>query len=209
RDGARQERQREQAREHRVGAGAEGAVILSPRASARGLDGRVGAPPAPPDPSLTLGVTVLLAAIAVAAFLRFDQLGAPSYWLDEILGDQLATHHAATAPWWRWITGLEHEHGPLYYATQLAARVAGHDEWSGRLPAALFGLAAIPLVFFAGRELGGWAAGIAAAIVLAVSPLYVYYSREARPYALLMLLAALMLLALLRMRIGLAIVAAV
>jgi len=170
-----------------VGAGAEGAVTR----------GEI------------IAIALLLAAIAVAAFLRFDQLGAPSYWLDELLGDQLTTHHAATAPWWRWITGLEHEHGPLFYAAQLAARVTGHDEFAGRLPAALFGLAAIPLVFFAARELGGWAAGIAAAIVLAASPLHVYYSREARPYALLMLLTAVMLVALLRMRLGLAIVPAV
>ena len=145
-----------------------------------------------------IAIALLLAAIAVAAFLRFDQLGAPSYWLDEILGDQLTTHHAATAPWWRWITGLEHEHGPLYYAAQLAARIAGHDERGGRLPAALFGLAAIPLVFVAARDLGGWAAGTAAAIVLAASPLHVYYSREARPYALLLLIATALLAALLR-----------
>jgi hypothetical protein len=150
-----------------------------------------------------------IAILLAATFLRFDRLGVPSYWLDEILGDQLTTHFATTAPWWQWLIGLEHEHGPLYYATQLAARAFGHDEFAGRLPAALFGLAAIPLVFFAARELGGWAAGVAAAIVLAVSPLHVYYSREARPYALLMLLAAVMLVALLRERIGLFAIAAV
>jgi hypothetical protein len=50
---------------------------------------------------------------------------------------------------------------------------------------------------------------VAAAIVLAASPLHVYYSREARPYALLMLLTAVMLIALLRARTGLAIAAAV
>jgi len=156
----------------------------------------------------SIAIALLLAALAVAAFLRFHQLGVPSYWLDEILGDQLTTHFAA-APWWHWLTGLEHEHGPLYYATELAARLAGHNEFAGRLPAALFGLAAIPLVFFAARELGGWAAGIAAAIVLAVSPLHVYYSREARPYALLMLLAAVIFVALLRQRIGIFAIAAV
>ena len=149
---------------------------------------------------------LLLAVIAVAAFLRFDKLGAPSYWLDEILGDMLTTHHAH-GPWWHWITGLEREHGPLYYAAQLAARAFGRDEFAGRLPAALFGLAAVPLVFLAARALGGWAAGLAAAVVLAVSPLHVYYSREARPYALLMLLTAVLLWALLRDRFGIAIAA--
>ena len=147
------------------------------------------------------------ATLIAAAFLRFDRLGVPSYWLDEILSDMLTRHYAAEAPWWHWLTGLEREHGPLYYAAQLAARAAGHDEFAGRLPAALFGLAAIAIVFLIARELGGWAAGIAAAIVLAVSPLHVYYSREARPYALLMLLAALLFYALLKNRLGLAIAA--
>ncbi len=155
----------------------------------------------------SLAAALLVAAVAVAAFLRFDALGGPSYWLDEILGDMLTTRYAAGAPWWHWLTGLEREHGPLYYATQLAARAFGHDEWAGRLPAALFGTATIPIVFAAARAVGGWAAGIAAAIVLAVSPLHVYYSREARPYALLMLLTAVLLLAMLRDRKGMAIAA--
>ena len=149
---------------------------------------------------------LLFAIVAVAAYLRFDKLGAPSYWLDEILGDMLTTHHAHS-PWWHWLTGLEREHGPLYYAAQLAARAFGREEFAGRLPAALFGVAAIPLVFLAARALGGCAAGAAAAIVLAVSPLHVYYSREARPYALLMLLTAVLLWALLRDRLGIAVAA--
>jgi MFS family permease len=156
-----------------------------------------------------LALALLAAALIAAAYLRFHQLGTPSYWLDEILGDMLTTHHASAAPWWHWITGLEHEHGPLYYLGQLAARAFGRDEFAGRLPAVLCGLAAIPLVFLAARELGGWAAGAAAAVLLAVSPLHVYYSREARPYALLMLLAAVMLVALLRRNLVLAVVAAV
>lgn len=157
----------------------------------------------------TLAAALLLAILAAAAFLRFDHLGAPSYWLDEILGDILTTRYAASAPWWHWLTGLEREHGPLYYAAQLAARAFGHNEWAGRLPATLFGLAAIPIVFGAARAAGGWVAGIAAAIVLAVSPLHVYYSRDARPYALLMLLTAVLLLAMLRNRNGLAVAAIV
>ncbi|HEV2722097.1 MAG TPA: glycosyltransferase family 39 protein [Thermoanaerobaculia bacterium] len=157
----------------------------------------------------SVAAALLVAILAVAAFLRFDHLGGPSYWLDEILGDMLTTRYAASAPWWHWLTGLEREHGPLYYATLLAARAFGHNELAGRLPAALFGLATIPIVFLAARAVGGWAAGIAAAIVLAVSPLHVYYSREARPYALLMLLTALLLFAMLRNRKWLAIAAIV
>jgi len=137
-------------------------------------------------------VTLLLfaAALAVAAFLRFDRLGVPCYWLDEILGDQLTTH-AASAPVWQWITGLEREHGPLYYATQLAARIAGRNEWTGRLVPALCGLAAVAIAGLIARKAGEGASGVfAVAMMTAVSPLHVYFSREARPYGLLLLLAS-------------------
>jgi mannosyltransferase len=149
-----------------------------------------------------LAYALLAIAAAVGAFLRFDALNEPSYWLDELLGDQL-TRSAALQPWWHWLTGIDREHGPLYYATQL---------WlDGRAVAAVFGVLTIAIVWFASR--GGWAysppwvgggasmntpAAFAAALLLAVSPLHVYYSREARPYALLMLLTAGVVLALLR-----------
>ena len=93
---------------------------------------------------------VLLAAIvAVAAFLRFDGLGEPSYWLDEILHQQSDATRAAAQPWWRWLTALHDEHGSLYYLTQLATRLFGTSEAAGRSAAALFGVATIPLVWFA------------------------------------------------------------
>jgi mannosyltransferase len=92
---------------------------------------------------------VLLAAVIIlAAFLRFDGLGVPSYWLDEILHQYLTTN-AAAQPWWRWIIGFSPEHGPLYYASQLVARPFGSSETAGRFPAALFGLVTVPLVWLA------------------------------------------------------------
>ncbi len=154
---------------------------------------------------------LLAAVVALAAFLRFDGLGRPSYWLDEILGDRLTTR-AASQPAWRWITGLEREHGPLYYATQLATRLAGRDEAAGRLAAALFGLAAIPMVWFAagltnersnrrpGDERDDLPLPLVSSLLMAVSPLHVYYSREARPYALVILLTAALLIVLMRAR---------
>lgn len=136
---------------------------------------------------------LLAAIVGVAAFLRFDRLGVPSYWLDEILHQQLTTKAAAT-PWWRWITALHDEHGSLYYLSQLATRLFGTSEAAGRGAAAFFGVATIPLVWLASRSTR------TAAILLAVSPLHVYYSREARGYSLLMFLTAALIVVLLRAR---------
>jgi hypothetical protein len=135
---------------------------------------------------------VALIAVAVGAFLRFDGLGTPSYWLDEILHQNVTTI-AMAQPWWRWLIGFERENGPLYYLTQLAARLFGRSEFAGRLFPALFGVAAIVLVWLVRRD------GIAA-MLLAVSPLAVYFSREARPYSLLAMLAAALIVLLLRGR---------
>jgi mannosyltransferase len=142
------------------------------------------------EDAVKLRFLALAVILAAAAFVRFDALHQPSYWLDEILYDQL-TEESARGPWWQWLTTSRAEHAGLYYFTQwiLPPRVA----------AALFGLATIVAVFFIARIVEPRAA-IPAAIVLAISPLHVYYSREARSYALLMLLTALLMWILLRGR---------
>lgn len=140
----------------------------------------------------------LAIAVAVAAFLRFDGLGVPSYWLDEVLG-RLVVERVPTLPWWRWLTGVHPQHGPLYYALQWLASAVRDDEWGGRLFAASFGVIAVPLLWVCARATrAGWP--LLAAALLAVSPLHVYYSREARPYALLVLLVLVALLAILDRR---------
>ncbi|HYC60826.1 MAG TPA: hypothetical protein VEK79_14785 [Thermoanaerobaculia bacterium] len=143
-----------------------------------------------------LTLALLAAAVAVAAFLRFDGLGEPSYWLDEILHQQLTTKLTANR-WWQWFGRLEEEHAGLYYLTQLATRVFGTTEFAGRLAAATFGLATIPLLWFVPLERRALGASL---VLLAVSPLHVYYSREARGYALIMFLTAALIAILMRGR---------
>ncbi len=140
---------------------------------------------------------LLAAIVAVAIFLRFDNLGRPSYWLDEILG-QIVMTRSAELPFWRWLGGVHPQHGPLYYLTQLLGSAAGEGEWTGRLCAALFGVATVPLLWItARRATGDTVTATVSALLLALSPLHVYYSREARPYALLILLTTALLLAIL------------
>jgi mannosyltransferase len=139
----------------------------------------------------------LTVAVAVAAFLRFDELGVPSYWLDEILG-QIVASETASMPWWGWLRGFHPQHGPLYYALQRVAIAFGIDEFTGRFFAALFGVAAVAAVWMAARlHARDWLFPGAAAFLLALSPLHVYYSREARPYALIVLLTVLAMVAIL------------
>src|SRR3954447_13535171 len=128
-------------------------------------------------------LSVLLAAGATiaAALLRLPHLDRTSFWLDEIIDFDAATQ-IMHAPWWRWITGFGREHGPLFFATQLCGRIFDTPEVAARIAPALLGVLTIPMVWLAARAARADAmTGAAAALLLAISPLHVYYSREARP----------------------------
>jgi len=147
-----------------------------------------------------VGEVVLLAAIAVfGAVLRFGGLAVPSLWLDEILDYDVATK-LTHEPLWRWLTGFASEHGPLFFASELAGRFAHAPEFAARFGPAVFGVAAIVIagVLKTGTRDEGRGENLTFALLLAGSPLAIYYSREARPYALLILLATLLLSAFLR-----------
>ena len=125
---------------------------------------------------------------SIAAWLRLDDLGAPSLWLDEILnvGIIRSLESPGIAAW---LIGFERENGPLYYALHaLAMKLPLAIETAFRLPSVLFGIAAVPAIAFAATKVSSSrAAGLFAAVILAFSPLHVFYSREGRPYALLVL----------------------
>ena len=135
----------------------------------------------------TLHYGTLAGIMAVAAWLRFTGLNRQSLWFDEIdvvvraqrpLGDVLRTFTAVG------------ENGPLYnLLLALWIRLAGISETAVRFPSAVAGVAAIPLLYLLGRRLAGPATGLFAAGLLAISPYHVWYSQEAKMYAILVLLA--------------------
>ena len=131
----------------------------------------------------------LIALTALAAALRLPTLGSQSLWLDEALTGRLARgslgdllHRVAD----------EEANPPLFYLLEWAwTRVAGTSEVALRLPSALFGIALVPVAYAIGRRLGGPRPAIALAALVAVHPLLVYYSQEARGYAAVALATAL------------------
>lgn len=130
----------------------------------------------------------LAALVAVAALLRFPTLDAKSFWVDEAVtvklvrqdfGDMLSSiPHSESTP-------------PVYYVLAWVwAQVFGVGESGLRSLSALLGTALVPVAYLAGRELASRRAGLAAAALVAVSPMLVWYSQEARAYALVALLGA-------------------
>jgi uncharacterized membrane protein len=127
---------------------------------------------------------------AGAAALRFATLGVQAYHHDEIItasrilrGDFF---HAMEA------VGFSESAPPLYYALAwLWTQPLGTDEAGLRSLSALAGVATVPVAYLLGRELRGLRAGLLAAALVAVNPMLLWYSQEARGYSLLVLFTAL------------------
>ena len=81
---------------------------------------------------------------------------------------------------------------PLYYLGLAAwIRIAGTSDFALHACSVFWALATMPLIWLLGRRLGGPREGLAACILFAVAPVSLYYSVEARMYALLWFLSAL------------------
>ncbi len=140
-----------------------------------------------------------LAALTIlAAALRLSTLGEQSFWYDEAFTPVHVLHPSL----WATLRSVVHTENtpPLWYILAWAdARVLGTGEYALRLPSALAGIATVPVAWAIGRELTARrATAVAMAAFVAVNPLLVWYSQEARAYALFVLFAALAMLCFLR-----------
>lgn len=139
-----------------------------------------------------------LAALTVAAAaLRLSTLGLQSFWYDEAFTPVHVLHPSL----WATLRSVVHSENtpPLWYLLAwVDSRILGNGEVALRLPSALAGIATVPVAWAIGRELSGERAGLACAALVAFNPLLVWYSQEARAYALFVLMAALAMLCFLR-----------
>jgi mannosyltransferase len=84
---------------------------------------------------------------------------------------------------------------PLYYVLAWGwAKVFGTDEFGLRSLSALFGAATVPVGYLIGRQLASRRAGLVMAALIAVNPMLIWYSQEARSYSLLVFFGALSML---------------
>ena len=150
--------------------------------------------PAPPrslrSPRLKkLALVVVLLWLAMA--LRFHNLGAQSFWNDEGNSARLSERTIQLI-----IEGTASDiHPPLYYLLLRGWReLAGDSEFGLRSLSAFAGLLVVPLAIALAQNPKSkirnpqW---FLVGVITAVSPPLIYYSQEARMYALLGLLAAL------------------
>jgi 4-amino-4-deoxy-L-arabinose transferase-like glycosyltransferase len=136
---------------------------------------------------LVAGLTLL------GALLRFPTLDRQSFWLDELVTVSLLDHGLGDV-----LREVPRSEATpfLYYVVAWAwGSLFGLGEVGIRTLSALAGTATIPVAYGAGAVLVSRRAGVVAAALVAVNPFLVWYSQEARSYALLGLLGAATVLA--------------
>jgi mannosyltransferase len=143
----------------------------------------------PDTPWLTVrDVLWLVAFVIVAAVLRFGTLGLQSFWDDEGYTVGLMRKSFTDLVAGVWATESA---PPLYYVLAwLWTHALGIDEPGVRSLSALAGTALVPASYAATLPFAGRRAGLVASAVVAVNPFLVWYSQEARTYALFALLIA-------------------
>ncbi len=123
--------------------------------------------------------------LVLAAVLRVVDLEGRTMWCDELLSIRRAS--LGFGPLIREL--LKVEHAPLYETTlSVWLKFGRSDAWI-RLLSSLYGIATIGVVYAAFRLLTTRRLALGVALLTAVSPLHVYWSRIARPYALLPLVS--------------------
>jgi mannosyltransferase len=123
---------------------------------------------------------MLLGIMLLGAALRFADIGTESLWVDEIYSFRQAIKSVeqiiANAP--------ADVHPPVYYVLlHFWALFFGTTEVGLRSLSAVFGVAALPLMYVLGREMYSQRVGLYAALLLALSHFHIHYSQEARNYA--------------------------
>lgn len=171
---------------------------LAPRTAAGAVPGRTGAS-APLDLDAATSATgwrlAVGAVMLVALVARLIGVNG-GLWIDEIYSlvrSFRVPMAAILTEYWG------DNHHPLYAVLAHLSRAAfGEAPWTIRLPAVLFGVAAIPALFALGAQVASRREALLASLLLAVSYHHVWFSQNARGYSAIACLAIVTMWALVR-----------
>jgi len=149
----------------------------------------------------------LLAITLVAFGLRAPHLDTQSLWRDEVdvirLADELLPETPASelnalfAPLVRRLAQTGYN-GPLYILLMRGwLNLVGDGEFVLRYLSLCCGVLAVPLTYRVGRRLVGFSGAVMTALLVAISPYMIWYSQDAKMYAMVTALTLLSLMCLL------------
>lgn len=146
-------------------------------------------------PARFADVAFLACLVAVGSVLRLYRLET-DLWLDEIV----TLVDFVRSPLVEIIHSFPSDNNhPLYSVlAHIATVTLGESPWALRLPAALLGIASIPLLYLVGTTVTSRLEAAAATSILSVSYHHIWFSQNARGYTLLLVCALLATWALIR-----------
>ena len=138
---------------------------------------------------------IILLIILLAIISRFSGLGLRVMSHDEV-------NHVV--PSWQYYTGNTYRHDPVthgplqFHLIALSYFLLGDNDFTSRLPAALFSIGAVVFVLVSFRRYLGRTGTIIAGFLFLISPYLLYYGRYARNEGLIELFAVMTMYAILR-----------
>ena len=147
-------------------------------------------------------VLILGGILALALIFRLHNIDKEAPWYDELM----ILSHLDAPSYLTFLAGVRYSevtassfHPTISWLWIQWLSGGGEHVMGLRLLSILLGLGSIGVTYVMGKRLAGLTAGATAAALLAVSQTHIFYSQEIRPYALMLLLAALSGLALLQL----------
>jgi 4-amino-4-deoxy-L-arabinose transferase-like glycosyltransferase len=144
---------------------------------------------AKPLTRLTSGPWPILAVVVLALALRLINLSGRPLWYDEAFAVLYAEKPFTTMLYGTVtrVEGAAADVHPLFFYSTLHTWMlaAGQSPFAVRALSVLVGTATVVMAYLFARRLFNQRAGLAAAIIVAIAPFHIYYSQEARMYAML------------------------
>lgn len=145
-------------------------------------------------PAITIEVVIFVIVMLLAVFTRFYDLES-----------RVMSHDESLHTYFSWLLyrgqGYEHSpmmHGPFqFHALALSYFLFGVSDFTSRIPAVLFSIGTIAMVWYWRRYLGKWGALITG-FLLVISPYMLYYGRYVRNESFVAFSGIVMLYAILR-----------
>ena len=142
----------------------------------------------PSAPSSNLRAWAALAmVIGIGVYLDLHRLDAQPFWLDEAISESIGL--SSGSAFVRLAFARETNMAFYYLVLHWWLALVHPSDFTIRLLSVIFSVAALPVLYVLASKLFDESVGVAAALLLAVSPPFVSYSQEARSYSLAILLS--------------------
>lgn len=140
---------------------------------------------------------MILLILLLGLILRVISLN-QSLWLDEGINIMAAKSFSFLGMITQYATADFHPPG-WFAILWIWGKLFGYSEATVRMPSVIFGVLSIYIIYLIGKKLVSRNLGLLTALLLAINPLHIYYSQEARMYALATLAVAINIFLLVKM----------